>query len=82
MIQEASSLVTVASLFTQKTYLATFLEFLPQTMQPRNSGQMCKIKETTNLTRNADLYTSEKLYYFNKRGKHLNNTLFQVVSTL
>ena len=53
-----NSLVTVAKLFSQKTYLATFLAFLRQTMQPRNSEQMCKIKETTHLTRNADLYAS------------------------
>ena len=48
-------MVTVASLFSQKSYLATFKAFLPQIMQQRNSGQMCKINETTNLTRNADL---------------------------
>ena len=36
--------------------------------------QMCKIIATTHLIRNADLYKfSEKLYYFNKRGKHLNS---------
>ena len=52
--QEAS-LVTLPDLSSQKSYLATFLAFVPQTMQPRNSGQMCKLK-ATNLTRNADLY--------------------------
>ena len=36
-----------------------------------------KIKETTNLTRNADLYASEIL---NKTGRHLNSV--QIVSTL
>ena len=30
--------LTLATLFLQKIYLATFLAFLPQTMQPRNSS--------------------------------------------
>ena len=52
------SLVTLAGIFFQKTYLATFLAFLSQAC---NQGtldlpkQMCQIKETTNLTRDADL---------------------------
>ena len=40
----------------QKTYLATFLSFLPQLCnQGALQGQMYKIKETTNLTTNAEL---------------------------
>ena len=50
------SLLPFARLFFQKKYLATFLVFLPQACnQGTLQGQMCKIKETTNLTRNADL---------------------------
>ena len=46
------SLVTWARLFFQETYLA----LLPQPCnQGTIQGQMCKIKETTNLTRNGDL---------------------------
>ena len=40
-----ASLVTVASLFSQKTYLATFLAFLPQTMQPRTQSRCVKSKK-------------------------------------
>ena len=51
------SLGTLASIFFQKTYSTKFLAFLPQ---PRNQGtlqgQICKIKVTTNFTRNADLW--------------------------
>ena len=49
--------------------LYTFLAFLPQTMQPRNSGRadVCKIKATTHLTRNADYKFSEKLYYLKQK---------------
>jgi len=64
-----------ASLFFQKTYLTIFLAFLPQTMQQRNSGQMCNIKEITNLTKMLVYTVSEKLY---KREKHLNYTLLEL----
>ena len=44
-----------SSLFSENL-LATFLALLPQACnQGTLQGQLCKIKETTNLTRNADL---------------------------
>ena len=53
---EELSLVTLANPFFQNTYLATFLAFLTTATQPGNkSMQMYKIKEATNLTRNAGL---------------------------
>ena len=80
-ISEASSLVTVVSLFFQKTYLATFLAFLTQTTQPRNWGQMCKTNETTNLTRNANLYAFWKtILFWQKREVSLLHSV-QIAST-
>ena len=54
----ASSLVPLAivSCFGRPIWLHSW-HFSPKTMQPRNSpGVVCNITETTNLTRNADLY--------------------------
>ena len=48
------SLVTLASIFFQKIYLVTSQAFLPQPCNQGTQGQICKIKETTNLTRNVD----------------------------
>ena len=58
--------------------LYTFLAFLPQTMQPRNSGHadVCKIKATTHLTRNADYKFSEKLYYLKQKEGSVSTTLY------
>ena len=50
----AFPLVTLACLFFQKTYLATFLALLLQPCnEPTAQGQICKMIKTTNLTRNV-----------------------------
>ena len=61
--------------------LYTFLAFLPQTMQPRNSGHadVCKIKATTHLTRNADYKFSEN---FQQKREAPQLHFIQIVSIL
>ena len=51
-------------------------------MQPRNPGQMCKIKETTNLTRNADLYAFWNTILFQQKREASQLHSVQIVSTL